>query len=82
MEALVVQGEISASILTLYRQQVILDRDLAELYQVETRRFNEQVKRNLDRFPDDFMFQPSREEYESLKSQFATSNSDVTGFIK
>ncbi len=82
MEALVVQGEISSNILTLRGQQVILDRDLADLYQVETRRLNEQVKRNLDRFPDDFMFQLSREEYENLKLQFATSNSDVMGFIK
>jgi hypothetical protein len=55
-------------------QKVMLDNDLAELYEVETRRLNEQVKRNIDRFPEDFMFQLTREEYENLKSQIATSS--------
>ena len=82
MEALVIQGEISSKILTLRGQQVILDRDLAELYKVETRRLNEQVKRNLDRFPDDFMFQLSKKEYENLKSQFATSSLEHGGVRK
>lgn len=50
--------------------QVMLDRDLAELYQVETRTLNQAVKRNIDRFPADFMFQLTTEEYNSLKSQF------------
>lgn len=57
-------------------KQVILDRDLARLYRVETGRLNEQVKRNIERFPVDFMFQLSKEEAESLKSQFATSSDD------
>lgn len=52
----------------------MLDNDLAELYGVETRRLNEQVKRNILRFPRDFMFQLSENEYSSLKSQFATSS--------
>lgn len=55
-------------------QKVMLDNDLALLYQVETRRLNEQVKRNNDRFPEDFMFQLTKEEFDILKSQFATSN--------
>ena len=55
-------------------KQVILDRDLARLYGVETRRLNEQVRRNIERFPADFMFQLTKEEAESLRSQFATSN--------
>ena len=55
-------------------QKVMLDRDLAELYSVETRRLNEQVKRNSSRFPDDFMFQLSEIEFQNLKSQFATSS--------
>lgn len=55
-------------------KQVILDRDLARLYGVETKRLNQQVQRNLERFPADFMFQLSKEEAESLRSQFATSN--------
>jgi len=82
MEALMIQGKISSKILTLRGQQVMLDRDLAELYQVETRRLNEQVKRNLDRFPDDFMFQITKEEYENLKSQIATSSLEHGGVRK
>ncbi len=58
-------------------QKVMLDEDLALLYQVETKRLNEQVKRNLDRFPKDFMFQLSLKEFENLKSQFATSNFQI-----
>ena len=52
----------------------MLDSDLAFLYGVETRRLNEQVKRNIERFPDDFMFQLTKEEFDFLKSQFAMSN--------
>lgn len=52
----------------------MLDSDLAELYGVDTGRLNEQVKRNLSRFPEDFMFQLSDEEFKSLISQFAISN--------
>ena len=55
-------------------KQVMLDRDIARLYGVETKRLNQQVQRNLERFPGDFMFQLSKEEVESLRSQFATSN--------
>ena len=52
----------------------MLDRDLAELYEVPTKRLNEQVKRNIKRFPEDFMFQLTCGEFKSLKSQFATSS--------
>lgn len=55
-------------------QQVMLDSDLARLYGVETRRLNEQVKRNIDRFPEDFMFQLTKEDVGNLMSQFATSS--------
>ena len=55
-------------------QRVTLDADLAELYEVETKRLNEQVKRNAGRFPADFMFQLTDEEFANLKSQFATSS--------
>lgn len=55
-------------------QKVMLDSDLAELYEVETRVLNQQVKRNIDRFPDDFMFQLTEVEWETLKSQNTTSN--------
>ena len=66
MDELIVQGEISSRILTLRREQVILDRDLAELYGVETKRLNEQVKRNIERFPSDFMFQLNNSEKNEL----------------
>ncbi len=55
-------------------QKVILDQDIASLYGVETRRLNEQVKRNRARFPEDFMFQLTSKEFEILKSQIATSS--------
>jgi hypothetical protein len=58
----------------LRKQKVMLDEDLAELYQVETKRLNEQVKRNIQRFPEDFMFQLTAQEFENLKSQVATSS--------
>ena len=54
-------------------QRVMLDFDLAAMYGVETKRLNEQVKRNIERFPEDFMFQLTKGEYEILKSQNATS---------
>ena len=54
--------------------KVMLDSDLAELYNEETRRLNEQVRRNISRFPKHFMFQLNKKEFENLKSQFATSS--------
>jgi DNA-binding PadR family transcriptional regulator len=57
----------------------MLDRDLAELYKVETKVLNQAVKRNIKRFPSDFMFQLSKEEFENWRSQFVTSNSDRMG---
>lgn len=63
-------------------QKVMLDRDLAGLYQVETRRLNEQVRRNLSRFPEDFMFELTKEELENWMSQIATSNSIKMGLRK
>ena len=74
--------QIENKIYTLRGVQVMLDRDLAELYQVETRRINEQVKRNIERFPDDFMFQLTKDELEIWKSQNATSNSIKMGLRK
>jgi hypothetical protein len=55
-------------------EKVMLDSDLSALYGIETRRLNEQVKRNIDRFPEDFMFQLNEIEFENLKSQIATSS--------
>lgn len=66
--------KIEAMIFTIRGQRVMLDSDLAELYGVETKRLLEQVRRNGDRFPEDFMFKCSSEELEDLRSQFATTN--------
>lgn len=65
---------IVSKIHMLRGQKVMLDQDLAELYKVETKRLNEQVKRNKGRFPADFMFQLTKQEFADLKSQFATSS--------
>jgi hypothetical protein len=65
---------IISKIYLIRGQKVMLDSDLAVLYGVETKRVNEQVKRNIDRFPEDFMFQLSEEEFNNLKSQNATSS--------
>lgn len=66
--------EIGKLIVPLRGRQVILDRDLARLYQVEVAQMNRQVKRNIERFPEDFMFQITKEEHESLKCQIGISN--------
>ena len=67
---------IQRKIYEIRGQKVILDRDLAALYQVETRVLNQAVKRNIDRFPEDFMFQLTWEETEILRSQFVMSSAD------
>ena len=71
--SLVPMERIESVILVFRGYKVILDSDLAALYGVETKRLNEQVRRNRDRFPPDFMFQLTEEEDERLRSQFATS---------
>lgn len=68
------QKEIENRIFNLRDVQVMLDNDLAEIYQVETRALNQAVKRNIERFPDDFMFQLTQSEWENLKSHFVTSS--------
>ncbi len=73
--AMIPSERIEQSILLIRDQKVILDKDLAEFYGVTTKRLNEQVKRNSDRFPADFMFQLTDKEYESLRSQSATIKS-------
>ena len=74
-ESLLPLETITHHILLLRGQKVLLDTDLAALYDVPTKRFNEQVKRNLERFPADFMFQLTEEEWVALRSQFATLKS-------
>ena len=73
---------IQDKIYTIRNVQVMVDRDLALLYGVETRRLNEQVKRNIERFPEEFMFQMTNDELENWKSQIATSNKEIMGLRK
>ncbi len=74
MENLLEPVQIESMIYEIRGQKVMLDRDLAKLYQVETRTLNQAVKRNMKRFPEDFMFQLNSEEYEILMSQFVISS--------
>ena len=67
---------ITGKIFMLRGMKVMLDRDLAELYGVETRILKQAVRRNSERFPDDFMFELSQEEFKNWRSQFVISNSD------
>ena len=63
---------IENKIYLIRNKKVILDSELAELYGVSTKRLNEQVRRNIERFPEDFIFILTKEEADSLRSQFAT----------
>jgi phage regulator Rha-like protein len=75
IRALIIPDELVMNKIYLIRgQKVMLDRDLAELYGVETKQLKRQVKRNQDRFPEDFMFELSLEEQNNLRSQFGTSS--------
>jgi hypothetical protein len=71
---LVLTEKIEPRILTIRGQRIILDADLADLYGVTTKRLNQQVKRNAERFPQDFMFQLSEEDDQTMRSQFATAS--------
>ena len=66
--------DLSKLIYTIRGKQVMLDSDLAIIYGYEVKRLNEQVKNNIKRFPDDFMFQMTREEVKDLRSKFSTAN--------
>jgi len=66
---------IQDKVYTIRDVQVMLDEDLAVMYGVESKRLNEQVKRNIERFPEKFRFQLTEDEYENLRSQFATLES-------
>ena len=72
--AAVNNADIRSLVYVIRGQQVMLDNDLAALYQVETRTFNQAVSRNIERFPENFRFQLTKEEYDSLRSQFVISN--------
>ena len=73
--------QIDGMIRTIRGVRIMLDRDLAEIYGVPTFRFNEAIKRNRDRFPPDFMFQLTREEFDSLRSQIAMSKPENSSQI-
>ena len=73
MKELIPQERIGQRIFVIRGQKVMVDRDLAQLYGVSTGRFNEQVKRNISRFPEDFMLQLTKDELENLISQIAIS---------
>lgn len=79
MSALVPIERIASKIYLIRNVKVMLDRDLADLYGVETKRLKEQVRRNIERFPEDFMFELTKKELKSWRSQFATSNQDIMG---
>ena len=72
---------IQQKIFEIRGQKVILDRDLAALYQVETRVLNQAVKRNIDRFPEDFMFQLTLEEWKTISSQFVTTSKHISSQV-
>ncbi|MCP3876129.1 MAG: ORF6N domain-containing protein [Desulfobacteraceae bacterium] len=71
--------QISDTIYYIRGVKVMLDRDLADLYEVETRILKRNVRRHIDRFPDDFMFELTQEEFKNWRSQIGTSNSDKMG---
>lgn len=73
-EIIISQSDIEKMIVTIRGEQVLIDRDLAYIYHVEVKQMNRQVKRNIKRFPEDFMFQLTKEENNSLKCQNGTSN--------
>jgi hypothetical protein len=77
--SLIPDENIMLKIYVIREKKVMLDRDLAELYGVETKRLKEAVKRNLFRFPEDFMFKLTKYEFDNWRSQFASSNSDRMG---
>ena len=74
MSDIIPVGQIASRIYNIRGQRVMLDRDLAELYGVETRNLKRQVNRHRDRFPEGFMFGLTREELDNLRSQIGTSS--------
>ncbi len=72
--SLIPEEKIANKVLLIRGAKVMLDQDLAELYRVETKVLNQAVSRNSDRFPEDFMFRLTREEFDNLRSQIVTSN--------
>ena len=78
-KSMIPEEVIINKIYLIRNQKVMIDRDLAELYGVETKALKQSVKRNIERFPEDFMFEMTKEEFEIWRSQFVTSKSDKMG---
>lgn len=78
-QSLLSEETISNKIYFIRNQKVMLDRDLALLYGIETKVLKQAIKRNISRFPQDFMFELNKSEFENWRSQFVTSNSDKMG---
>ena len=81
MPTTVLMEKITSKIFLVRKQKVMLDRDLAELYGVETKVLKQAVKRNIDRFPHDFMFELTSDEFQNLRSQIVTSSWGGTRYI-
>jgi hypothetical protein len=81
-DLMISENNIKDKIYTIRNMQVMMDRDLAELYGVETRVLNQAVKRNIERFPDEFMFQMTNKELDNWKSQIVISNKETMGLRK
>ena len=73
--------EIQGMIYTIRGKQVMLDSDVANLYHYETKKINQAVKRNIERFPDGFCFQLTESELENLRSQFVTSSLGISNIL-
>ena len=72
---------IDTKIFILRNQKIMFDFDLAELYEIETKRLKEAVRRNIDRFPEDFMFELTKKEVDNLRTQFASSSYGGTRYM-
>lgn len=81
LQILVAEQKILNKIYVIRNEKVMLDKDLAEMYKVETKQLKRQVKRNADRFPKDFMFTLTRKEFENLRSQIGTSSWGGTRYM-
>ena len=81
MEQAVMTIDFKERILRIREEYVILDKEIAQLYGVTTSALNQAVKRNINRFPTDFMFQLTVEEFDSLKSQIVTANAEISADI-
>lgn len=81
LQALVAEQKILNKIYAIRGEKVMIDQDLAEMYGVETKQLKRQVKRNIDRFPKDFMFELTKKEFENLRSQIGTSSWGGTRYM-